>query len=124
VLIDPPYEAADEFLRLAAALEAALHKWPTGVFFAWYPIKNARENAAFARVLKKRRISNMLRAELTVAPASTEGNDGKLRGGGHLIVNPPWTLETDLKILLPALAKILAPGVKDAVRLDWLAAKT
>jgi hypothetical protein len=32
-------------------------------------------------------------------------------------------LEQDLKILLPALAKILAPGVKDAVRLDWLAPK-
>ena len=59
----------------------------------------------------------MLRAELVVSPASS---DGKLRGGGHLIVNPPWTLEQDLKILLPALAKIFAPGVKDAVRLDWI----
>ena len=63
----------------------------------------------------------MLRAELVVSPASS---DGKLRGSGHLIVNPPWTLEQDLKILLPALAKIFAPGVKDAVRLDWMAPKT
>jgi 23S rRNA (adenine2030-N6)-methyltransferase len=121
VLIDPPYELTDEFSRLAAALEAALYKWPTGIFFAWYPIKDVRANAAFERDLKARGMTNMLRAEVTLSP---QPDGEKLRGGGHLIVNPPWTLEQDLKILLPALAKILAPGGKDAVRLDWLATKT
>lgn len=121
VLIDPPFEQADEFARLATALQAALKKWPSGIFFAWYPIKEERDNAAFARDLKKRGITNMLRAELVVSAASI---DGRLRGGGHLIVNPPWTLEQDLKILLPALAQIFAPSVKDAVRLDWIAPKT
>lgn len=121
VLIDPPYEQPDEFSRLAASLEAAWRKWPGGIFFAWYPIKDERDNAAFARDLKKRGITNMLRAELTIGPTSS---DGKLRGSGHLIINPPWTLEQDLKVLLPALAKIFAPGVKEAVRLDWLGAKT
>jgi 23S rRNA (adenine2030-N6)-methyltransferase len=121
VLIDPPFEQTDEFSRLAASLQAALKKWPSGIFFAWYPIKEERDNAAFARDFKKRDITNMLRAELVVSQASS---DGKLRGGGHLIVNPPWTLEQDLKILLPALAQIFAPGVKDAVRLDWTAPKT
>jgi 23S rRNA (adenine2030-N6)-methyltransferase len=121
VLIDPPFEQADEFAQLAASLQAALKKWPSGIFFAWYPIKEERDNAAFARELKERDITNMLRAEIVVSPASS---DGKLRGGGHLIVNPPWTLEQDLKILLPALAQIFAPGVKGAVRLDWMAPKT
>jgi len=121
VVIDPPYEQPDEFSRLAASLEVAFLKWPSGIFFAWYPIKDERDNAAFARDLKKRGITNMLRAELTISPTSS---DGKLRGSGHLIVNPPWTLEQDLRVLLPALAKVFAPGVKDAVRLDWLAAKT
>ncbi len=121
VLIDPPYEHPDEFSRLAMALQAAFQKWPRGIFFAWYPIKDERDNTAFARALKKCGITNMLRAELTISAASS---DGKLRGGGQLIINPPWTLEQDLEILLPALAKILAPGVKDAVRLDWIAAKT
>lgn len=121
VLIDPSFELTDEFSRLAASLTAALQKWPTGIFFAWYPIKDTRAIAAFVRDLKKPRMTNMLRAELTLLPPS---DDGKLRGGGHLIVNPPWTLEQDLKILLPALAEILAPGVKDPVRLDWPAAKS
>jgi 23S rRNA (adenine2030-N6)-methyltransferase len=121
VLIDPSYERTDEFPRLASALEAAARKWRTGIFLAWYPIKDARGNAAFTRDLGKRGLTNMLRAELVLSSAS---RDSKLRGGGQLIVNPPWTLEADLKILLPALAKILAPGVKDAVRLDWVGDRT
>lgn len=120
VLIDPPYEATDEFSRLATALEAASQKWPTGIFLAWYPIKDERSNAAFARDLKARGPANMLRAELIALPSSS---DAKLRGSGQLIVNPPWTLEQDLGILLPSLAKILAPGVKDAAHLDWLTPK-
>ena len=121
VLIDPPYEQTDEFSRLAAALSAAVDKWPTGTFFAWYPIKDASQIVALLRDLRARKMTNMLRAEFTL---SSSPEDTKLRGSGQLIVNPPWTLEQDLKILLPALAKILAPGVKDAVRLDWLAPKS
>jgi 23S rRNA (adenine2030-N6)-methyltransferase len=120
VLIDPPYEATDEFARLAAALQSALRKWPTGIFFAWYPIKDARGIASFVRDLKARGVTNLLRTELVTASAS---DDGKLRGTGQLIVNPPWTLDQDLAILLPGLAKILAPGVTDAAHLEWLAPK-
>jgi 23S rRNA (adenine2030-N6)-methyltransferase len=120
VLIDPPYEKPDEFPRLAAALCAAVDKWPTGTFLAWYPIKDASQIVALLRDLRARKMTNMLRAEFTL---SSSPDDTKLRGSGQLIVNPPWTLEQELKILLPALAKILAPGVKDAVRLDWLSPK-
>jgi 23S rRNA (adenine2030-N6)-methyltransferase len=121
VLIDPPYELTDEFSRLAASLSAAVAKWPTGIFFAWYPIKDASQIVALLRDLRARKMTNMLRAEFTL---SSSPDNTKLRGSGQLIVNPPWTLERDLKILLPALAKILAPGVKDAVRLDWVAPKS
>src|SRR5579871_1441945 len=38
VLIDPPYEAKDEFVRLADALGTARRKWATGIFLLWYPI--------------------------------------------------------------------------------------
>jgi 23S rRNA (adenine2030-N6)-methyltransferase len=120
VLIDPPYEQPDEFSRLAAALSEALDKWPTGIFFAWYPIKDASQTVALLRDLRAHKMTNMLRAEFTLSSSS---DVTKLRGSGQLIVNPPWTLEQDLKILLPVLAKILAPAVKDAIRLDWLSPK-
>src|ERR1700738_2349664 len=38
VLIDPPYEAKDEFERIAAGLAEAFAKWPTGSYLLWYPV--------------------------------------------------------------------------------------
>ena len=40
VFIDPPFERADEFEKLAECLNAGIKKWPTGIFAAWYPIKD------------------------------------------------------------------------------------
>ena len=39
VLVDPPFEEAADFARLAGALAAAYRKWPTGIYVLWYPIK-------------------------------------------------------------------------------------
>jgi 23S rRNA (adenine2030-N6)-methyltransferase len=37
------------------------------------------------------------------------------------VVNPPWTLEKELAVLLPALAAALAGKGAGGFRLDWLA---
>ncbi len=116
VLTDPPFEQADEFARLADALAAAHRKWPTGIYVLWYPIKDRQAAEAFGRNLARRSIARMLRAELTVG-AGRAGD--KLAGSGLILVNPPWTLESELALLLPALADILA-GENGATRLDWL----
>ena len=42
VLIDPPFEDAGDFARLAQGLEAAHRKWASGIYLLWYPIKGAR----------------------------------------------------------------------------------
>jgi 23S rRNA (adenine2030-N6)-methyltransferase len=117
VLIDPPYEQPDEFERLGQALAAVHRKWPTGIYALWYPIKNLRETAAFARHVIASGIPRVLRAELTLA----REND-RLGGSGLIVVNPPWRLEEELAALLPALAQVFgAPSRAGATRLDWLA---
>lgn len=118
VLIDPPYERADEFSRLADALFAAHAKWPTGIFYAWYPIKTGNDARQLCRALAQWAADKSLRVELLVEPA---GSATGLRGSGQIIINPPWTLAAELRILLPALAKILAPGVGNAVTIGPLA---
>jgi 23S rRNA (adenine2030-N6)-methyltransferase len=117
VLTDPPFEQPDEFARVADGLAGAHRKWPTGHYLVWYPIKDTRAAEGFARDLTRRGIARMLRAELTVAPVRA---GEKLNGSGLIIVNPPWTLEDELAVLLPALADVLAVG-KGGTRLDWLA---
>ena len=117
VLIDPPYEAPDEFSRLAEALQKAHRKWPGGIYLLWYPIKDRTGPDALAKRLKAQGIAKILRAEMTLAqvPASD-----RLMGTGLIVVNPPWTLEGQLAALLPALVDVIAPG-PGRFSLDWLA---
>jgi 23S rRNA (adenine2030-N6)-methyltransferase len=117
VLIDPPYEAPDEFTRLADAFAEARRKWASGIYLLWYPIKDRSGPEALAKRLKTLGIGKVLRAEMTLAPVPAAH---RLLGTGLIIVNPPWTLERELAVLLPALAGCMAPG-QGGFRLDWLA---
>lgn len=121
VLVDPPFEQPGEFARLEQGLAAAHRKWPTGTYLLWYPIKDAAEVKAFTRGLAPRGIGKMLRAELTVTPAD---DDGGLRGSGLIVVNPPWTLPDELKVLLPTLAQVLSRGATNEPTLEWQAGKS
>src|SRR5581483_4532548 len=40
VVVDPPFEDPNEFIRLAEALTTAHRKWPKGIYLLWYPIKD------------------------------------------------------------------------------------
>lgn len=117
VLVDAPFEEPGEFTRLANALIEAQRKWPTGIYLAWYPIKEPREVTTFTRELSLSSIPNVLRVELTIG---LDLRSAKLRGSGLIVINPPWTLENELRLLLPALGTILAHGETAATRLDWL----
>jgi 23S rRNA (adenine2030-N6)-methyltransferase len=120
VLIDPPFEQAGEFARLADGLVRAHRKWATGTYLAWYPIKDRRDSDAFGRKLARARIPKMLRAELTIAPGRAAS---RLAGTGLIVINPPWTLEAELAALLPALARLLGREHPGTSRLDRLATK-
>jgi 23S rRNA (adenine2030-N6)-methyltransferase len=120
VLIDPPFEQPNEFPRLADGLAVAHRKWPSGTYLAWYPIKDRREADGFCRKLASTRIPKMLRAELTIGPDRAAA---RLAGTGLVVINPPWTLEADLAVLLPVLAEVLGRERPGTFGLDWLTTK-
>src|SRR5262249_9426965 len=107
VIIDPPFEQAEDFMRLAEGLAQAHRKWQTGTYLLWYPTKDRGGPATLARRLRRSGIAKVLRAELLVAPVK---DPNRLNGSGLVIVNPPWTLENELAVLLPALAGVLGSG--------------
>jgi len=113
VLVDPPYESRDEFARLASGFSAAFAKWPTGIYALWYPIKHRRlaDDLAHevAHTLAQSPLGGRegLRIEFSVAP-QMEG--GGLTSAGLLVVNPPWTLARELKVILPELVRPLGQG--------------
>jgi 23S rRNA (adenine2030-N6)-methyltransferase len=120
VLIDPPFEAKDEFERLADGFAAAFAKWPTGVYLLWYPAKSRRATDGLAQRVAREAASvkpsgKCLRLEFSVAP-QTVGET--LASAGLLIVNPPWTLQGELKAILPELEKPLGQGGAGRFRLE------
>jgi 23S rRNA (adenine2030-N6)-methyltransferase len=108
VLVDPPFEEPSDFTRLSGALAVAHRKWPTGIYMLWYPIKTREAPDALIRRLQRLAIAKILRCEFTLGPPRA---DAGLIGSGLIVVNPPFTLEADLRVLLPALGRIFAaPG--------------
>ena len=116
VLVDPPFEEPDEFIRIVDGFAQAHRKWATGMYALWYPLKEPREANAFVADLKRTGIPKILRAELLVDPPVA----GRLYGSGMILVNPPFTLEAELRQILPALAHILGRTGGNH-RLDWIA---
>jgi 23S rRNA (adenine2030-N6)-methyltransferase len=117
VLIDPPYESADEFDRAADALIASCTRWRGGIYALWYPIKLPAPVATLHRAMRDSGISKILLAELAVYP---EDSAFRLNGCGMLLINPPWRLDEGLKNLLPQLAGLLRQETDARIRLDWL----
>ena len=107
VLIDPPFEATDEYERLLRALRQAVRRFATGCYAVWYPIKDdmaaafARDLAAFKPLILELRLDG-------VAP-------GKLAACGLAVINPPWRFEEAMREALPWIAEHLGPGVRATV---------
>ncbi|MEZ5775339.1 MAG: 23S rRNA (adenine(2030)-N(6))-methyltransferase RlmJ [Hyphomicrobiaceae bacterium] len=100
VLIDPPYEQRDDLVRLARALAAAVERFATGTFLLWYPIKDRAPVERFHAAVAGLALPKLMIAELLIRPDDTPD---RLNGAGLVIVNPPWTLEGKLALLLPFL---------------------
>jgi 23S rRNA (adenine2030-N6)-methyltransferase len=115
VLVDPPFEEEGEWERLVDGLSKAHRKWSSGLFMLWYPLKEPREVNAFVADLKSTGITRMLRTELLIKPAVA----GSLYGSGLILVNPPFTLEAELKLIFPALNTALAAG-RGGQRIEWI----
>jgi 23S rRNA (adenine2030-N6)-methyltransferase len=105
VVIDPPFEDRDEFENLVEGLDLGRRKWESGTYLLWYPIKGTG-TAAFMRQLRKIPITKMLRTELHVKAAASDS----FTGSGLIVVNPPWRLADELKVMLPTLQATLAQG--------------
>lgn len=116
VLIDPPYERPDEFPRLVTALAAAHGKWPTGIYLAWYPIKDREGPDMLARAIRRQGVPKVLRSELLIRPSGSGG----LIGSGLIIINPPFRLAEHLGAAGPALSRLLASPDPGNACLDWL----
>lgn len=114
-LIDPPYEQTrEEYARVQAAILEALRRFATGMIAVWYPIKDARDTAAWLAAMRPRIAREALASELWLHPCDSRV---ALNGSGLLIVNPPYGLAEHMKEWLPELHALLDPAGAGGCRL-------
>jgi 23S rRNA (adenine2030-N6)-methyltransferase len=107
VVVDPPFEAPNEFTLVAEALAVTARKWPSGMALIWYPAKDLDLVRRFAERLARLALPELWRVELDVGGKT---GDAGLTACGLILVNPPWTLPAELEAALPLLATLLARG--------------
>lgn len=119
LLVDPAYEAKDEYERLPPALSAAVRKWREGIFVVWYPVLDAGRHAAMIGALARLPApSGILRGEIA-PPARPERG---MSGAGVIVVNPPWRFAEDMQAAGDWLARALWQDRPGRHAVEWLAA--
>lgn len=119
VLIDPPFERVDEFDAAAEFLKQAQGRFGTGIFAAWYPLKNRHAAGRFVRRVAResQKPVSEFRFE-TGAPG-----EGQMRACGVLVANPPFRFEEEVMPALQRLVPLLAQGPGAAVELESFGAR-
>ena len=112
VLIDPPFEAADEFESAARTLREAVRRFAHGIYLIWYPIKSDAAGNAFTGEVLTAGAAKALRIEIAINAA-----EGKLGRAGLLVLNPPFLFDVEMEAVLAAVAVAL----RARTRLEWLA---
>jgi 23S rRNA (adenine2030-N6)-methyltransferase len=108
VLIDPPYESLDELKLMLQAFADAYHRWASGIFLMWYPIRSATQRSMVHSRFEALQIPKMLFADLAVHP--DDAGVG-LAGSGLMIVNPPYGTDEYLRDAYTAIhSGIATPG--------------
>ena len=121
VLIDPPYEATNEFTRVLTMLQEGLRRFATGVFMIWYPVVDGAAVSALEKGIAEIASGRALLAEIRLRAVQLQGG---LVGSGLIIVNPPYLLDEDLKVILPFLLSRFQTGPGAQTRLNLLNSET
>jgi 23S rRNA (adenine2030-N6)-methyltransferase len=106
VLIDPPYELKDDYLRVVECMRDNIKRFATGTYLIWYPLLQRTEPLSMVETLKALLPNNWLDVNLSVETPNADGFG--MHGSGVFIVNPPWTLLAILKESMPILTNLLA----------------
>lgn len=118
VLIDPPFEAQDEWARVVGAVADGLRRLPAGTFAVWYPLTlRSKVDYFYRELLAIRNLPPCLTVELLIGG---EGAELNVWGCGVLVINPPWGSAGPLGEAAAWLAPVMAqaPGATGGVH--WL----
>ncbi|WP_032092492.1 23S rRNA (adenine(2030)-N(6))-methyltransferase RlmJ [Necropsobacter rosorum] len=117
VLIDPPYELKADYDLVVQAVIEGYKRFATGIYALWYPVVLRQQTKRMIKNLQASGIRKILQLELAVRPDSDQRG---MTASGMIVVNPPWTLEAQMKTVLPYLARVLVPEGTGSWSLQWI----
>ena len=106
IMIDPSYEMKDEYRTVTKMDQAALRLFATGIYCIWYPIVDLKLRSQLVQGLSGIPGTRSLCAEFYLNSQPPVGMDGC----GLFIINPPYTLESQLRTMFDCLLGIFSPG--------------
>jgi 23S rRNA (adenine2030-N6)-methyltransferase len=113
LLVDPPYEAEDEFIESTRAIIGSWRRFATGIYLLWYPAKHRPSVEAAAGELLNAGVSSLLRLELDIGASQTVREPGRaapMSATGLLVINPPFGLSERMGAALSVLVSLLGRG--------------
>ena len=117
VLIDPPFEAQDEFVQVARTVADALKRLPAATIVVWYPLTERARVDAFFSDLAVLALPPTFALELTVVGPS---HPMKMKGCGLVVINPPWQIDRELAPCFSWLTEMMAQDQGGRTELRWL----
>ena len=117
VLIDPPYELKEDYDLVVKAAEEGYKRFATGTYAIWYPVVLRQQTKRIFKGLQASSIRKILKIELAVRPDSDQRG---MTASGMVVINPPWTLENQMKAMLPYLVKTLVPEGTGSWTVEWI----
>jgi 23S rRNA (adenine2030-N6)-methyltransferase len=117
VLLDPPFEAQEEWSSITTSLGEGMARLPGGTIMVWYPLTGRARSDGFTDFLVAKALP-ALSAELVVEPDS-QG----MRGCGVAIINPPWLFDEEARSIVSYLGKVLYRGETAQGSVRWIVPK-
>ncbi|MFO1133030.1 MAG: 23S rRNA (adenine(2030)-N(6))-methyltransferase RlmJ [Hyphomicrobiales bacterium] len=117
ILVDPPYELKTEAEKTVRMLVQGVRRFLQGVFVVWYPLKADATAETVLTGIRDIGLPATLKVELRVREAFSAGG---LAGSGLAILNAPWKLDEELRLLVPALAQRLGIGRWGEAQVAWI----
>lgn len=116
VLIDPPFEAPDEFERIGDFLKTAQARFAQGQYAVWYPVKKRFDADRFLRRVGR----DSTRPVLDLRFDNGAPSEGQMHACGLLVINPPYRYDQDMRGPLDLLCRELSQGPKPSCEIRWI----
>jgi len=111
VFIDPSFEIKTDYRQIPTLLKSAYQRFATGTYCIWYPLVDNKLHDQLLRGLTDIGAERTLRMEFYLTGAGHAG----MTGCGLWIINPPYKLDEEVKIVLDSLRKLFNPGVSSYI---------